>query len=218
MRHHVASCDLWRSPLGSGGRTYRRRRAARDCPSCFALSRTPQGCDGDGFGERVDAFALAKRTGTNLTREETLCSGRRKGTLLWFRFPELLQLFRGILRALAPALIKAFKWSAACCTAPRPRSFHSSAFSNAVGGSFLPFRRPRASRPQPRRIPGIRRYGKENHARRKPLRWPVGGRRVRRPDTVVLRQRTCRIAHPRVRRREWCLRPVQALRQMTRRR
>ena len=46
-----------------GGRTCR-RRTARDGPCFFALSATPQGCDRDRFGERVDSLALAERAGS----------------------------------------------------------------------------------------------------------------------------------------------------------
>ncbi len=46
-----------------GARTCRRRRPARDRPRSVALSAAPQGCDRDGFGKRVDSFALAERAG-----------------------------------------------------------------------------------------------------------------------------------------------------------
>ncbi len=44
-----------------GNRRVWRCGTARDCPCFFALSAAPQGRDGDGFGECVDAFALAER-------------------------------------------------------------------------------------------------------------------------------------------------------------
>ena len=43
-----------------GGRTCR-RRTARDGPCFLALSAAPQGCNCDGFGERVNSFALTER-------------------------------------------------------------------------------------------------------------------------------------------------------------